>query len=201
MKPSPVERDDQVREGWRIDDPESTGVDARRLQDLEQVIPSQYRNINGIVVVRKGAIVFERYFNGYGSEDAHHVASVTKSITSALIGIAIADGSIQSVEQKVLDFFPEYPVGLHELQKRAVTLRHLLTKTAPFAWPAKIGHEPLDRLRRQRDWVTYILKLLGQGGPAGKFQYCTAGAHLLSAVISRATGMCAREFANARLFR
>jgi YD repeat-containing protein len=101
----------------------------------------------------------------------------------------------------VLEFFPEYIPGANEIQKRAITLRHLLTMTAPFAWTHRLDYEPLDRLRRQRDWVTYILNLLGQNGQVGKFQYCTAGTHLLSAIITRTTGKCAREFANERLFQ
>jgi CubicO group peptidase (beta-lactamase class C family) len=120
-----------------------------------------------------------------------------------LIGIAIDKGYIKSVNEKVLDFFPEYPRETNDFLKRAVTLRHLLTMTAPFAWKTgnKIRFEPLDRLRRQRDWVTYTLNLLGQNGSLGQFQYCTAGAHLLSAIITRSTGMQAREFANQHLFR
>jgi CubicO group peptidase (beta-lactamase class C family) len=110
----------------------------------------------------------------------------------------------QSVDQKVLEFFPEYVHGANDIRKRNITIKHLLTMTAPFpfAWKEgdRRGHEPLDRLRRQRDWVTYILNLMGQNGQPGRFQYYTAGAHLLSAIISRTTGMCAREFANARLF-
>jgi CubicO group peptidase (beta-lactamase class C family) len=178
-------------------------MDPENLGDLEQMIRSQYRNIHGIVIVRKGYVVFESYFNGHGPLDAQHVASVTKSFTSALIGIAIDAGFIHSVDQKVLDFFPEYGADPADFQKRTITLRHLLTMTAPFAWKTgdRRESEPLDRLRRQRDWVTYILNLLGRNGQPGRFQYSTAGAHLLSAILTRATGMCAREFANERLFR
>jgi CubicO group peptidase (beta-lactamase class C family) len=179
-------------------------MDPEKFTDLEQMIKSQYQNINGIVVVRKGYIVFERYFNGYSLLDAHNVASVTKSFTSALIGIAIDAGYIKSVDQKVLDFFPEYIPGAGDIQKSTITIRHLLTMTAPFpfSWKSENGsaHEPLDRLRRQRDWVTYILNLLGQNGQLGRFQYYTAGTHLLSAIITRTTGKCAREFANEFLF-
>lgn len=200
---STVKRDYWPTREWQTTDPASAGVDPEKLAGLEPVIKSQYRNINGIVAARNGHIVYERYYNGYGAGDSHNVASVTKSVTSALIGIAIEAGYIKGVDQKVLDFFPEYAAGAGDFVKRSVTIRHLLTMTAPFAWKTgdRAGFEPLDRLRRQRDWVTYILNLLGGTGPAGRFQYCTAGAHLLSAIITHATGMTAREFANERLFR
>ncbi len=196
-------RDYWPTQGWRTADPAFVGIDPEMLTDLEQLIKSQFRNINGIVIVRKGHIAFESYYNGYSALDTHNVASVTKSVTSALIGIAIDAGNINSVDQKVLEFFPEYVPSANEFQKRAITIRHLLTMTAPFAWKTtdRIGFEPLDRLRRQRDWVQYILSLLGRSGQLGKFQYSTAGAHLLSAIITRSTGMCAREFANQRLFK
>jgi len=201
MNISTIKRDYWPNQEWRTADPASLGMSSKKFTELDHLVKSQYRNINGIVIVRKGHVVFERYYNGHGPLDTHNVASVTKSITSALIGIAIDAGYIKSVDQKILDFFPNYIPGVNDIQKRTLTIRHLLTMTAPFAWKYKMGHEPLDRLRRQPDWVTYILNLLGQNGQIGKFQYCTAGTHLLSAIITRTTGLCAREFANDRLFR
>jgi CubicO group peptidase (beta-lactamase class C family) len=196
-------RDYWPTQEWRTADPASKGMAPEKFTDLERMIKSQYQNINGIVIVRKGYIVYEKYYNGYNSSDTHNVASVTKSVTSALIGIAIDSGYIKSINEKVLDFFPEYVPGANDIQKRTITIRHLLTMTAPFAWKTtdKSGFEPLDRLRRQRDWVTYILNLMGRNGQPGKFQYCTAAIHLLSAIITRVTGTSTREFANERLFR
>ncbi|WML32564.1 serine hydrolase [Clostridium sp. OS1-26] len=174
-------------------------MDRSKLSELEPIIMSQYKNINGMVVVRKGNIVFERYYNDYGPNDTFHVASVTKSIISALIGIAIDKGYIKSVDQKALDFFPEYVSNPADIQKRAITIRNLLTMTTPY--PFKNWQEPLDRLCRQPDWVKYTLDQLGQNGKIGVFKYSSAGAHLLSAIITRATGKYAREFANEYLFQ
>ncbi|WP_035431985.1 serine hydrolase domain-containing protein [Bacillus sp. UNC322MFChir4.1] len=185
------------RNDWPTADPAILGMDPEKLSALESTIKSDYNNINGIVVVRKGNIAYERYYNGYGPDDTHHVASVTKSIISALIGIAIDAGYIQSVDQKVLDFFPEYVSDA--AQKQEITIRHLLTMTAPY--PFEDWHEPLDKLCQQPNWVTYTLDMLGEKGKLGEFKYSTAGAHLLSAIITRSTGKSAREFANERLFK
>ena len=199
------DRDYWPTQQWRTADSAALGMDSEKFAELETMIKAKYCNINGIVVVHKGHIAFERYYNGYGPNDTHHVASVTKSIISALIGIAIDAGYIRSVNEKVMDFFPEYAASAVNTQKGAVTIRHLLTMTAPFPFSWKPGdrrgQEPLDRLRRQRDWIKYTLDLLGQKGQLGQFQYYTAGAHLLSAVITHVTGKCAREFANEFLFR
>lgn len=201
MNTPPVSRDYWPTQAWRTAPPEAVGVHPEGLRALEQALASRYRGINGIVVVRRGCLVFESYPPGSGPEQAHPLASVTKSFTSALTGIAIDSGCIKDVHQPVLDFFPEYLPPPGDLHKRAITLRHLLTMTAPFAWKTgPRGHEPLDRLRRQPDWVKFILDMLGRGGQVGAFQYSSAASHLLSAVLTRATGLCAREFANQRLF-
>ncbi|MFS1511574.1 serine hydrolase domain-containing protein [Chengkuizengella sp. SCS-71B] len=189
---------------WKTIEPISVGIEPKKLTELEERIKSSYKNINGIVVVRKGYVAFEKYYNGYSLLDTHNVASVTKSIISALIGIAIDSEYIKSVDQKVLDFFPEYVTSGEDIPKRAVTIKQLLTMTAPFAFSWKGnqgGKEPLDRMRRQRDWVKYSLDLMGGKAQSGVFQYSTAGTHLLSAIITRITGKSSREFANEHLFK
>lgn len=152
-----------------------------------------------MIVIRKGYIVYERYYQRKKVDDAYNVASITKSVTSALIGIAIDAGYIHSVDEPVIGFFPEYKVKSNNRQKREVTLKHLLTMTVPYPFPN--WREPLDRMRIQSDWVQYALDMMGQGGRIGTFKYSTAGAHLLSAILTRTTGRCSRAFANEYLFK
>lgn len=189
---------------WQLVSPQDKLMDSVKLGELDRVIKSQYKNVNGIVIVKNGCILYENYYNGYKDSDVHHVASVTKSFVSALVGIAIDQGYIKSVDQKVLNFFPEYKVEDEDFLKKAVTIRHLLTMTAPFPFSWKEGNsrsrEPLDRLRRQKDWIRYCLNLLGQKGKLGEFQYYTAGTHLLSAIITKTTGKSMLDYANQELF-
>lgn len=185
-------------EAWPAADPERLGLNAERLLGLEPEITANYGNINGIVIVKKGYVAYEKYFNGYGPDEAHHVASVTKSIVSVLVGMAIDAGFIQDADQKVLDFFPEYSTERDHPVKKEIKLRHLLTMTAPY--PFEDWQEPLDKLCMQPDWVEYTLNMLGHQGEPGRFKYSTSGAHLLSAILTRATGQSARAFANERLF-
>jgi len=194
-----MQRNDWSTTEWQAIDPATLRMDAAKLSALEPVIKSEYSNINGIVVVRNGYMAYEKYYNGYGPDDTQHVASVTKSILSALMGITIDAGYINNVDQKVLDFFPEYIHDATNTQKREITIRHLLTMTAPY--PFEDWHEPLDKMCMQPDWVKFTLDMLGQKGSIGTFKYSTAGAHLLSAIITRSTGKSAREFANERLFK
>lgn len=194
-----MKRDYWPTTAWHTLAPATLGMNADKLSGLDSLIKTEYPEMNGIVMVRNGAIVYEKYDHGYGPEDRHHVASVTKSIISALIGIAIDSGYIQHVDQKVLDFFPEYEQETAHRPKQEITIRHLLTMTAPY--PFEDWHEPLDKLCMQSDWVHYTLDLLGIGGSLGAFKYSTAGVHLLSAIITRSTGTSARAFANEHLFK
>lgn len=73
-------------------------------EKLDLIIKEEYKNINGMLVVQRGNIVFEKYYNGQGPDNAFHVASVTKTIISALIGICVDKGYIKSVDQKVIEF-------------------------------------------------------------------------------------------------
>ncbi|PEJ22347.1 6-aminohexanoate hydrolase [Bacillus toyonensis] len=166
----------------------------KTFEELDYKRKEDYKNINGMLVVHKGNVVFENYYNGYGPDDAYHVASVTKTVISALIGICIDKGYIKSVDQKVIEFFPEYNVKSSE-----VTVRHLLTMTAPY--PFVDWQEPLEELCTQQNWVQYTLNRMGNGGEIGSFKYSSAGAHVLSAIISSATGKSACEFANEQLFQ
>ena len=187
---------------WRRADPQAVGMRPELLADLEREVSARFGRIRAVLINRGGQLVFEQYFGGCGQDDSHLVASVTKSVLSALVGIAIDRGFIRDVDQRVLDFFPDYAPGGHERLKRRLTLKHLLTMTAGFQWrTGPRGHELfLDRLRRSRDWVAFILNLPVKEGALGTFQYNSAAAHLLSAIITRSTGRCAREFAVAHLF-
>jgi CubicO group peptidase (beta-lactamase class C family) len=152
--------------------------------------------------VRSGYLVLERYYGGFGQDDRHLVASVTKSFISALIGIAIDQGIIEGVHQSVLSFFPEFAPGARDYLKRRITIKQLLTMTAGFQWRTGARNRELyiDRLRRSEDWVAFILNLPVRERSFGRFQYNSAASHLLSAIITRSTGRCAQEFAAEHLF-
>lgn len=182
---------------WQTANPAALKMDTKKLSALDSVIKAEYSNISGIVIVRNGSIAYEKYYNGYGADDALHVASVTKSVLSALVGIAINKGFIKSTDQKVLDFFPEYRLRVNEMQKREIRIKHLLTMTAPYSY----DQEPFEALCSSPDWAKFTLDSIDEKGKIGSFKYSTAGAHLLSTIITRSTGKSARKFANEYLFK
>lgn len=187
---------------WQVKDPREQGMDKDLSRRLHSAITSEYGNTNGIVVVRNGSIVYEEYFNGYGPDMPVHVASVTKSVLSALVGIAIDQGYIPSVSQRVMEYFPDQVSEEHISNCGNVTIENLLNMTVPYAF--EDWKEPLNQLCTSSDWVKFTLDMMRNrwetGGGKKHFQYSSGGAHLLSAVVQRAARTCAREFANRYLF-
>ena len=136
-------------------------------------------NICQIYAIKNGSVVFNDCWRGYKTTDAVNVMSVTKSVMALLIGIAIDRGYIRSVNQKVIDFFPDYSVKRGEKTIYKVTLRHLLTMTAPY----KYRSEPWTKVCTSDDWTKAALDLLGgRNGITGEFKYATLGIQILSGV-------------------
>ena len=197
-----MKRDYWPTDDWRDATPESVDMRLRPLLDLDREIEARYNSVNSFLIVRNGYLVFERYYNGFDREGYHRVASVTKSFTSSLIGIAIDKGFIESVDQKLLSFFPEFNPGACDCLKREMTIKHLLTMTTGFQWRRSApANEPmLENMRISKNWVEFILSLPVRERRFGRFQYNSAVSHLLSAIITRATKTKAQEFANRHLF-
>lgn len=147
-------------------------------------------------MLKDGKTAYEGYYQGYTAARAVHVYSVTKSVFSILIGIAIDKGYIRSVEQRVLDFFPDYTDAGDETAHK-VTVKNLLTMTAPY----KCGTEPYEALFASPNWMEYALDLLGGNGPTDEFRYSPiVGSHLLSGILTGATGQTVLDFATENLF-
>lgn len=168
------------------------------MKELEKIINSDYSNIAGMVVLKDGKTRYENYFNGCTADSRIHIYSVTKSIVSVLIGIALDKGYIKSVNQKVLDFFPDYTVKGKEKTIQNVTLRNLLTMTAPYKYNIFV---PSIKYFTSDDWVTFTLDLLGGKGQIGKFRYAPLiGPDILTGILVQATGQSVYDFAAENLF-
>ena len=154
-------------------------------------------NICQIYVIQDGEAVYEDCWHGFRTDDAMHVASVTKGVMALLTGISIDKGYIQGVDQKVLDFFPGYAVKRGEKTIYDVTIRHLLTMTAPY----KYRFEPWKKVCTSDDWTKAALDLLGgRAGITGEFKYASLGVQILTGIIENATGERCIDFANKNLF-
>ena len=168
------------------------------MEDLEQKINSQYANTTGIVIIKDGIVSYEKYFKGCTAESRVHVYSVTKSVISILLGIALDKGYIKNIEEKVLDYFPEYKVKRGEKKIQNITLRDMLTMTAPYKYRL---FAPYIKYFTSSDWVKFSLDLLGGRGKVGTFRYAPLiGPDILSGILVSATGQSVLEFAAENLF-
>ena len=156
-------------------------------------------NIRQIVAYKDNVLEIEEYKKGFLKEDTMNVMSVTKSITSLLVGIAIDKGFIKSVDDKVMDYYKDlYTPKRGEKTIYDVTIRHLLTMMAPY----KGKSEPWKKVCTSTDWTLTILDSLGgRNGITNEFRYHTLGTQILLGIIRIVSGMNVLEFANKYLFK
>jgi CubicO group peptidase (beta-lactamase class C family) len=172
-------------------------MNQEKIKELEKTISRDYSNMAGIIVQKNSIKYYENYFNGYTADNAFHVFSVAKSIVSALVGIAMDKGFIRSIDQKVLDFFPEYTPKRGEKTAERVTIRDMLTMTTPF----KYKSAPYTKYFASESWVKSALDLLGGKGEIGAFRYTPLiGPDILTGILTNATGQSALAFAYENLF-
>ncbi len=154
-------------------------------------------NICQIYVIKDGKTAYDDCWHGFKTGDAMNVNSVTKGVVALLAGIALDKGCIKNVDQKVMDYFPDYSVKRGEKTIYDVTIRHLLTMTAPY----KGKSEPWKKVCTSEDWTLTTLDTLGgRKGITGEFRYATLGIQILVGIIERATGEKCIDFANRNLF-
>ena len=166
-------------------------------EKIRQVIESEYSNTLGVVVYKSGEIILEEYFSGADRNESVHTFSMVKSVVALLVGIAIDKGFIKGVDQKVLDFFPDYQLKRNQEQLREVTIENFLTMTVPY----KFKSEPWTKVCTSQDWGLKVMEMIGGKKQIGEeFHYSTLGIQVLSNVITVATGMSLKEFAEKYLF-
>jgi CubicO group peptidase (beta-lactamase class C family) len=188
-------------------DTDTALIDTAYLDTLvSEINKGTYGNVRSVLIQRKGVLVFERYFRGYNRETKHHLYSVTKSVTSALIGIAIDRGEIDDVDRDMLSFFPGYP-GIANLDslKESITLEHLLTMTAGLEWdewdvPYDDPDNDIAAMYVSNDWVEYVLDLPMTDVPGERFVYNSGVSMLLSAIVTNVSGRSASAYAAEHLF-
>jgi CubicO group peptidase (beta-lactamase class C family) len=202
-------------EEWIASDPESVGMSGKPLRDMEEAIRAgQFKKIGSVLVARHGKVVYESYFDGDAST-LRDTRSATKSITSALVGIAIADKKLRGVNARVLELLPERARKMQnpDPRKDKITIEDFLTMSSPLEcddWnDASRGNE--ERMYVIEDWAQFILDLpvrgrmhVGEKVEAPKygrnFSYCSGGVFVLSEVLQKTTGMRTDRYAQEKLF-
>ncbi len=185
---------------WTTALPEEVGLDSGPLSEMFDYVREHKVPVHSVQIVRHGKLVLDAYFYPYNSEMRHDVASVTKSVTSTLIGLAIQKGFIRDVQQPVLSLFPNRPVANSDAKKQKLTLEHLLTMQAGWDCGFEAKEARLFEMRRSADWLQFMLDLPMVAEPGTRFAYCSGNPHVLSVILSQATGTNALAFARRELF-
>jgi CubicO group peptidase (beta-lactamase class C family) len=189
-------------DGWRSSTPEEQGMDSQILGDMLAGLIDRGFRIDSISVIRNGYLVLDVAVHPYQNSKLHIVHSCTKSVVSALIGIAIGQGYLSGVEQPLLEIFEDREVANLDSRKQSITLEDLLTMSSGLDCKDSYLYRwrGLEEMWVSGDWVQYVLDLPMADDPGTRFEYCNGGSFLLSAIVQETTGMTALEYAEENLF-
>jgi CubicO group peptidase (beta-lactamase class C family) len=183
---------------WKVSSPEQQGMNSSTLADGISRINHATKNIHSLLVVRNNHIVLDAHFYPFQKDYVHDIASVTKSITSLLIGIAIDKGFIKNEDEHILKYFPEYSVTNDKLKN--VRVKDLLNMASGFQCSWNDGEKELEQMQEHADWIEFMFALPFSSEPGEKFSYCSGNFYLLAEILQRTTKMKCLEFARKYLF-
>jgi CubicO group peptidase (beta-lactamase class C family) len=184
---------------WRTAQPESQGLDSQVLASAIDQVLQKHLGVHSLLVLRHGYVVLDAYFYPYNAATPHDVASVTKSITSALTGIAVDRGLIKT-DQLLLSFFPKERPADPDEQKQRITIGDVLRMESGLDCGYAPGELELEQMKRSANWVQFALALPMKYPPGTHSSYCSPGYHLLGSVIATAAHQSELEFGRKFLF-
>jgi len=186
-------------QGWRTVAPEEQNFDSAKLAEGLGLMRQRGLDIHSFMLVRNGYVVLDAYFYPYDGKSVHELASVSKSIMTTLIGIAVDQGNLK-LDDKMLSFFPQRKIANRDQRKERITVRQLASMSSGLDCTAQNDEQTLQEMRPTQDWVQFALDRRVRWEPGTRFEYCSPAIHLLSPILQKATGMTALEFAKKYLF-
>jgi CubicO group peptidase (beta-lactamase class C family) len=211
------DRPPEIGDGWNLAAPAEVGLDGARLCTLDALLEAwPKRNIHAVVVARRGKLVFERYFGGlddrwvlssgytqFSPTEKHDIRSISKSVTSLLVGIALGEGKFPSLDSPVIDAFPEY-ADLRTPEKARITFRHLLMMAHGLVWDETVAwRDPKNNERlmmEAKDPYRYTLEQPVALPPGTLFNYSGGASTLLAGALTKVTGRRVDDYAREKLF-
>lgn len=153
--------------------------------------------VQSLMIEKDGRLIHEQYQNGMTRNSTTNIKSASKSVLSLLVGIAIDEGYLESVDQTIGEFFPEYFSQNPNPKKEAITIENLLTMRSGLE---TTSFQNYGRWVISDNWINFALSQPFEEEPGGRMVYSTGTSHLLSVILTKATGMSTRAFANEHLF-
>ena len=193
-----------INDGLKTGNVAQSELDTALLRTMvKKTIAGDYPNVHSILIIKDSKLVFEEYFYEYTRDSLQELRSATKSIVSALTGIAIAKGFIKSKNEKVLSFFPEYDVKNPSPLKQQITIENMLDNSSGL--DCDISNEKSEgneiKMDYSDDWVKFTLDLPMIDTPGGKGMYCSGNPITIGRIIEKTTKQSLPDFADKTLFQ
>lgn len=195
-----------INDGLNVSTLEEHKLDTAMFNKLNQdICNGKYGNLHSLLVIENSDLVIEQYYNEWEKRRLHVLASNTKSFNSLLIGVAIEKGYIKNVDQRMLDFFPDYENLKKDSLKNKITIKDLLTMTSGFQWDEQsLPLTDPNNMGRKMDltdnWLKSALLLPMDTIPGTKYVYSGPNNIILGEIIKKSTGQNIAEFAEKYLF-
>ncbi len=186
-----------VREDWQVSTPEAEGIDPELIAEV-YYNASKLKTIYSLLVVKNGKLIGEKYFNKGAIEELDRRASVTKSYTSALTGIALEQGYLDSLDQKMLEFFPDISDLITDPMKWEITIENMLEMKSGYPWEEE--NAAAWEAMWSGEYLSQIAALPLINEPGTRFKYSNLTAHWLGIIVARATGKDLKTFGEEYLF-
>jgi CubicO group peptidase (beta-lactamase class C family) len=184
---------------WKPSMPEKQGMNSLILANAIKHFKQDSVNIHSLLIIKNDHLVLDVCFYPFQNTYVHDLASVTKSVTALLIGIAIEKKYIKSENEPVLRYFPEYKIANDTLNK--VTIKDLLNMCSGFQCSWNQAEKELNQMVKSKDWVKFMFNLPFGTMPGQQFSYCSGNFYLLAEILQRSTKLTCYDFANKYLFK
>jgi CubicO group peptidase (beta-lactamase class C family) len=184
---------------WRTATPESQGIDSAALSAALDQVTGKHLGVHSLLVIRHGYLVADAYFYPFTPGVPHDLASVTKTVTSTITGVAVDKGLIK-LDDKVLSYFPKEAPADAPANKQSITLGDLVRMESGLDCGYLPGEQELEQMKRSPDWVRFALGLPMKYDPGTHSAYCSPGYHVLGSAIGAAAKESERDFAMKNLF-
>ena len=196
---------EKTDDGWETSSLSTENVNSKKINELIlDILNGKFKNIYSILLVKNGKVILEEYFYGYNRDSIFDLQSALKSVVSILVGIAIDQQMISSLDQKVYDFYPEFKKTNWVEQKNNITIKHALTMTAGLEWDqltSDVSRNDGAKLWQSKNRLRYLMEKKLVEPPGTKFNYSSGLSILLGGIIKETTGNYCYQFAEKNLFQ
>ncbi|WP_176723360.1 serine hydrolase domain-containing protein [Roseivirga misakiensis] len=192
-----------LNDDWKVNSLQSQNINASLYEQFINAMNKEDHELHSMLLIKNNELIFEKYFGEHSVDKQHDLRSVTKSITSLILGIAIEKEYVQSLDDPISRYLGEFDNPKNpDPRKNQITIRDFLTMSSGLEcndWdPKSKGQE--DKMYKKKDWIQFMANLPMLHDPGEISTYCTGGTILIAEIIERTSGLSLPDFAQKHLF-